>query len=146
MAYVYGTPPTSPNRKLECPWAPNREGNSNKVIIPFQMTYQENGFSTPRKRRRVNPNALRAPKKQYEGSLLGKSLDDVKKVLFPGLAAYLRERINEKRKLKAVKSSEYPGAPKKVDKRKSNQRDLNSTKKSLFVNKEISPYSRTLLK
>lgn len=31
-------------------------------------------------------------------------------------------------------------------KRKSNERDLKSAKKSLFTNKEISPYSRTLTK
>jgi len=146
MANLYRTPPTSPNRKKVCPWAPNREGNSNKVIIPFQMTYQENGFSTPVKSRDDNPDAPGAPIKLYEGSLLQTTLDDFRQQLFrPNFSASLRERIKEERR-KIIKSSECPWAPKKVDKRKSNQRYLNSTKKSLFVNKEISPYSRTLLK
>ena len=148
MNYVYGTPSSSPNRKMMCPWAPNREGNSDKVIIsiPFPIIDEKNRFSTPRKRRRVNPNPLRAPKKKYEGSLFESSLYDVKKVLFPDLAASLPKRIKEER-IKIIKSSEYPRAPmKSAVKRKSNERDLNSIKNNLFKNKKnnFSPYSRIL--
>jgi hypothetical protein len=152
MAYLYRTPPPSPNaqkRKTVCPWAPSREVITEQVIhIPFQMTYQENGFSTPVKSRDDNPDAPDAPIKLYEGSLLGKSLDNFRRVLFPSnFSDSLRKRI-EDNKLKAVKSK-YPGAPvKRLTERKFTQRDLTSAKQNLFKNEEnnFSPYSRTLSK
>ena len=148
MAYLYRTPPSSPDaekRKTVCPWAPNREGNSNKIIIsiPFPMIYQKNRFSTPLKRRHVNRDVPCAPIKSQRKSLLQTTLDDFRKELFcPNFSASLRERINDKRKLKDI------GAPMKIGIKKNlNKRDLNSTKKNLFENKEIfSPYSRTLSK
>ena len=151
MAYVYRTPPPSPNRKLVCPWAPSREVITEQVIhITFPLMYQENRPSTPIKRRPVNKCAPGAPiKKLYDRSLLQSILDDVRLELYPGLADSLRKRINEKRKLIAIKSSECPGAPvKRLTKRKSTQRDLTSAKKKLSENKEnnFSPYSKTLSK
>jgi hypothetical protein len=148
MAYVYRTPPTSPNRKLECPWAPSRKEITEKVIISFPVMYQENRPSTPVKRRTVNKCAPDAPiKKRYDRSLLQSSLHNIRIELYPGLADSLRKRI-EDNKLKAVKSK-CPGAPvKRLTKRKFTQRDLTSAKQNLFKNKEnnFSPYSRTLLK
>ena len=151
MAYVYRTPPASPNRKnrkMMCPWAPNREGNSNEVIhIRFPVIYRENEFSTPLKRRRVNTAAPGPPIKSQKRSLLQTNLDNFRQQLFrPNFSASLRKRIKEERR-KIIKSSEYPGAPMKSEaKRKSNERDLKPVKKRLFENKEISPYSRTLTK
>ncbi len=145
MAYVYRTPPTSPNRKLVCPWAPSREVITEQVIhITFPVMYQENRPSTPIKGRPVNKCAPGAPKKLYDRTLLYSSLDDVRIELYPGFADSLRKRINEKRKLRAIKSSECPGAP--VKKRNFTQRDITSAKKKLFENKEniFSPYSRIL--
>jgi hypothetical protein len=147
----FQTPLASPNTKKRtavCPGGPNREGNSNKIIsIPFPMMYQENRFSTPVKRRRVNPDAPGAPIKSQK-RLLQTTLDDFKKELFlPNFSDSLRKRINEKRKLKDIKPSKCPGAPMKIGmKKKSNQGDLNCTKKRLFENKEnnFSPYSRIL--
>jgi hypothetical protein len=149
MAYVYRTPPTSPNRKLECPWAPSRKEITEKVIISFPVMYQENRPSTPVKRRTVNKCAPGAPiKKRYDRSLLQSSLHNIRIELYPGLADSLRKKI-EKNKLKVVKSSECTWAPMKSGtKRKTTQRDLKSTKKRLFKNKEnnFSPYSQTLPK
>ena len=149
MAYLYRTPPPSPNaqkRKTVCPWAPSREVITEQVIhITFPLMYQENRPSTPIKRRPVNKCAPGAPiKKLYDRSLLQSILDDVRLELYPGLADSLRKRINEKRKLIAIKSSECPGAP--VKKRNSTQRELTSAKKNLFENKvnNFSPYSRIL--
>ena len=144
----FQTPPRNikTEDKLErMTWAPKREGNSNKVIIPFPMMYQKNIFSTPVKWIVDNPYTPGTPIKLNEGSLLGKSLDDVKKVLFPSnFSDSLRKRI-EDNKLKAVKSK-YPGAPmKRLTERKFTQRDLKPVKKRLFENKKnFSPYSRIL--
>jgi hypothetical protein len=145
----FQTPPRVKKTKDELErmtWAPIGKRSDKIISIPFPMMYQKNRFSTPVKRRRVNPYTPGAPIKSQK-RLLQTNLDDFRKELFrPNFSASLRERINEKRKLKAVKSSECPGAPMKSGaKRKSNERDLNSTKKRLFENKEIfSPYSRTL--
>jgi hypothetical protein len=144
----FQTPPRVKKTKDELErmtWAPIGKRSDKIISIPFPMIYQENRFLTPVKRRRVNLDAPGAPIKSQK-RLLQTTLDDFRQQLFrPNFSASLRERIKEERR-KIIKSSECPWAPKKVDKRKSNQRDLNSTKKSLFVNKEISPYSRTLLK
>lgn len=149
MAYVYRTPPPSPNRKLVCPWAPSREVITEQVIhITFPLMYQENRPSTPIKRRPVNKCVPGAPiKKLYDRSLLQSSLHNIRIELYPGLADSLRKRIEEN-KLNAVKSK-CPGAPvKRLTKRKFTQRELTSAKKKLFENKEnnFSPYSRTLSK
>jgi hypothetical protein len=145
MAYVYRTPPPSPNRKLVCPWAPSREVITEQVIhITFPLMYQENRPSTPIKRRPVNKCVPGAPiKKLYDRSLLQSSLHNIRIELYPGLADSLRKRI-KKNKLIAIKSSECPGAP--VKKRNSTQRYLTSAKKKLFENKKniFSPYSRIL--
>jgi hypothetical protein len=146
----YETPPRVKKTKDELKrmtWAPIGKRSDKIISIPFQMTYQENRFSTPVKSRDDNPDAPGAPIKLYEGSLLQTTLDDFRQQLFrPNFSASLRERIEEN-KLKAVKSSECHRAPKKVDKRKSNKRNLKPVKKRLFENKEIfSPYSRTLIK
>jgi hypothetical protein len=129
MAYLYRTPPSSPDaqkRKTICPLAPIGKRSDKIISIPFPMMYQENRFST-----RVNPNASGAQIKSQK-RLLETTLDDFKKELFPGFSDSLRKKI-EKNKLKSVKSSECTWAPMKSGtKRKTTQEILTLLKKRLF--------------
>jgi hypothetical protein len=82
----FQTPPCNikTEDKLErMTWAPKREGNSNKVIIPFPMMYQKNIFSTPVKWIVDNPYTPGAPMKRLtERKFTQRDLKPVKKRLF----------------------------------------------------------------